>query len=94
MLPNLLVELSSPVGEEAPHIWILCADDTSIMTESGAIIVLEGPDDLLIEQYLRFKFKSNSNQDEYEALIIGMSLAIEMSASNLRARSKLQLIAN
>jgi len=38
---------------------------------------------LLIEQALRFAFKANNNQAEYEALIVGMLLAKELGARSL-----------
>jgi len=53
---------------------------------------LEGPDGLLIEQALRFVFKANNNQAEYEALIMGMLLAKEMGAKELLAKSDSLLV--
>jgi ribonuclease HI len=61
---------------------------------SGADVILEGPDDILIEQSLGFEFKASNNQVEYEALIVGITLAQEMRAENLRAKSDSQLITN
>lgn len=54
--------------------------------------MLEGLDDILIEQSLRFEFKASNNQAEYEALIAGMTLAQEMGAENLRAKSDSKLV--
>ena len=59
---------------------------------SGAGIVLEGPNGVLIEQALRFAFKASNNQAEYDALIAGMLLAKEMGAQNLLVKSDSQLI--
>ena len=42
---------------------------------------------MLIEQSLRFAFKANNNQAEYEALIAGILLAKEMGARVLMAKS-------
>ena len=53
---------------------------------------MEGPDGLLIEQALRFVFKANNNQAEYEALIMGMLLAKEMGAKELLAKSDSLLV--
>ena len=47
---------------------------------------------MLIEQALRFAFKANNNQAEYEALIVGMLLAKEMGAQSLLAKSDSQLV--
>lgn len=64
------------------------------MKESGADIIMEGPDDLLIDQELKFEFKSSSSQAEYEALIVGMVLDLEMGASRLKGKNNSQLAAN
>ncbi|MCI78084.1 gag-pol polyprotein, partial [Trifolium medium] len=48
-------------------------DGSSNLRGSGAGVVLEGPDGVLIEQTLRFDFKASNNQAEYEALIAGMT---------------------
>lgn len=41
----------------------------------------------------KFKFKANNNQEEYEALIAGTILALEMGASRLKAKRESQLVA-
>jgi ribonuclease HI len=73
-------------------VWLLSVDGSSNLKGSGAGIILEGPDDILIEQSLRFEFKASNNQAEYEALIAGMTLAQEMGAENLRAKSDSPLV--
>jgi len=55
-------------------------------------MILEGPNELLIEQALRFSFKASNNQAEYEAPIAGMLLAKEMRAWSLLAKSDSQLV--
>ena len=72
--------------------WLLSVDGSSNQQGSGAGIVLEGPNGVLIEQALRFAFKVSNNQAEYEALIAGMLLAKEMGAQNLLVKSDSQLI--
>ncbi|GAU10720.1 hypothetical protein TSUD_425520, partial [Trifolium subterraneum] len=59
---------------------------------SGAGVTLEGPDGVLIEQSLRFEFKASNNQAEYEALVAGMRLAVEVGVKELEARSDSQLV--
>jgi ribonuclease HI len=70
-----VVELTSPSEETTPHVWLLFVDGASNLKGSAAGIGLEGLDDLLIEQSLKFEFKASNNQAEYEALIAGMTLA-------------------
>ncbi|XP_068476567.1 uncharacterized protein [Phaseolus vulgaris] len=91
---NFVAELS-PGGEqevEAGSQWSLSVDGSSNQQGSGAGIVLEGPDGVLIEQALRFAFKGSNNQAEYEALIAGMLLAKEMGVRNLLVKSDSQLV--
>jgi len=92
VLADFLVELSSPLHEETPRVWILSVDGSSNLKGSGAKIVLEGLSDLLIEQSLIFEFKASNNQAEYEALIVGINLAQEMGEKNMRAQSDSQLV--
>jgi len=71
---------------------VLSVDGSSNQQGSGASVILEGPNGLLIEQALRFAFKASNNQTEYEALIAGMLLAKEMGARSLLAKSDSQLV--
>ena len=67
-------------------------DGSSNQQGSGAGVILEGPNGVLIEQSLRFAFKASNNQAEYEALIAGMLLAREMGSRNLLAKSDSLLV--
>jgi len=67
-------------------------DGSSNQQGSGAGVILEGPDGLLIEQALRFAFKGSNNQAEYETLIAGMLLAKEIGAKGLLAKSDSLLV--
>ena len=85
-----IVELSptdARQGEEANFRWVLLLDGSSNQQGSEVGVILEGPHRLLIEQALRFAFKANNNQAEYEALIVGVLLAKEMRAQSLLARA-------
>ena len=42
---------------------------------SRAGIILEGSDNVTLEQALKFNFKASNNHAEYEALIAGLKLA-------------------
>ena len=91
---NFVVELSSAATyqEGAYFKWVLSVDGSSNQQGSGAGIILEGPDELLIEQALRFAFKASNNQAEYEALIARMLLAKEMGVKGLLAKSDSLLV--
>ena len=81
-------EVEVEVGSQ----WLLSVDGSSNQQGSGAGIVLEGANGVLIEQALRFAFKASNNQAEYEAVIAGMLLAKEMGAQNLLVKSDSHLI--
>jgi len=94
-LVDFLVELSEPpvADRRVKEIsWILSVDGASNLRGSGAGIVLEGPEGVLIEQSLRFAFKASNNQAEYEALIAGMLLAKEMGITRLLVKSDSGLV--
>lgn len=69
-------------------------DDALNDKESGVEIVLEGPNNILIEQSLKFEFKASNYQTEYGALIVEMDLSLDTGASRLKAKRKSQLVAN
>jgi len=91
---DFVVELSSVATHQAgaDFRWVLSVDGSSNQQDSGADVILEGPDGLLIEQALRFAFKASNNQAEYEALIAGMLLAKEMGAKGLLEKSDSLLV--
>jgi len=92
---DFVVELSlggDPQEVELGSQWMLSVDGSSNQQGSGAGIILEGLNGVLIEQALCFAFKASNNQAEYEALISGMLLAKEMGAQSLLAKSDSQLV--
>ncbi|XP_068498111.1 uncharacterized protein [Phaseolus vulgaris] len=48
--------------------------------------------DILLEQALKFDFKTSNNQAEYEAIIVGLNLELDMEAKQLTCRRDSQLI--
>lgn len=64
------------------------------MNGNNTGMVLDWPDYIIIEKSLKFEFKANNNQVEYEALIPGMLLTLEVGASKLKAKNDSQLFAN
>ncbi|GAU35844.1 hypothetical protein TSUD_63330 [Trifolium subterraneum] len=92
LLADFILELSSPPEATNMQPRTLSVDGASNIRGSGAGVVLEGLDGVLIEQSLRFAFKASNNQAEYEALIVGMRLAKEMEVADLRAKSDSQLV--
>jgi len=71
--------------------WTMHVDGSSNPQGAGAGIVLEGPDNVLIEQSLQFKFKTSNNQAEYEAIIVGLHLSKEVGAKRLICKTDSRL---
>ncbi|RDY06850.1 Retrovirus-related Pol polyprotein, partial [Mucuna pruriens] len=82
----------TPEHEQVEGDWYLSVDGSSNQAGSGARVILEGPDGLLIEQSLHFDFKASNNQAEYEALLVGMRLALEIEAKRLTVKSDSKLV--
>lgn len=64
------------------------------MKGSGTKIILEGPSNILLEQTLKFELTSNNNQVEYEALVVGMVLALEIGAFTLKDKRNSKFVSN
>jgi len=71
--------------------WTLHVDGSSNPKGVGAGIVLEGPNDILIEKSLHFAFKTSNNQAEYEAILAGLSLAREVGVKTLTCKTDSKL---
>jgi len=55
-------------------------------------VVLEGPGDVLLEQALKFEFKTSNNQAEYEAIIVGLNLTLDLEVKSFFCKSDSQLV--
>ncbi|XP_027911521.1 uncharacterized protein LOC114170230 [Vigna unguiculata] len=71
--------------------WTMHVDGSSNPLGAGSRIVLEGPDNVLIEQSLRFTFKTSNNQVEYEAIIVGLNLGRDVGAHKLLCKTDSKL---
>ena len=89
-LADFLIEL--PPMTEKNDWWSLNVDGSSNKKGGGAGVILEGPDELTVEQAIRFGVETSNNQAEYEALIAGLKLARELGVKQLRCQSDSQLV--
>ncbi|XP_074343051.1 uncharacterized protein LOC141680843 [Apium graveolens] len=81
--------------EELPHPWwILHVDGAVNSNGSGAGIVLIIPEGHRLMSAIHFKFYVTNNDAEYEALINGLKLALEVGVVNLIVRSDSELVVN
>ncbi|XP_074342448.1 uncharacterized protein LOC141680010 [Apium graveolens] len=81
--------------QELPHPWwILHVDGAVNNNRSGAGIVLITPEGHCLMSASHFKFNATNNDAEYEALINGLKLALEVGAVNLIVQSDSELVVN
>jgi len=71
--------------------WMLHVDGSPNPKGADAGIVLEGPNDILIEKSLHFAFKTSNNQAEYETILVGLSLAREVGVKTLTCKTDSKL---
>ena len=74
--------------------WNLYIDGASGSQGSGAGIILVGPNKIRIRYAVRLKYNATNNAAEYEALITGLKLAIEVRTECLKIHSDSQLVVN
>ncbi|KAG5023607.1 hypothetical protein JHK82_019510 [Glycine max] len=72
--------------------WSLYVDGVSNVKGNRAGIILEGPDNVTLEQTLKFNFKASNNQAMYEVFIARLKLAREVGAKKLQCYTDSQLV--
>nr|KYP63589.1 Uncharacterized protein Mb2253c family [Cajanus cajan] len=90
-LADFIAELT-PVPPMDAQIWTLHVDGSSNVKGSGAGIILEGPNDVMLKLAIKFDFKATNNQAEYEALLAGLTLAKDLGVRKLKCCSDSKLI--
>ena len=74
--------------------WKLYIDGASGSQGSGAGIILIGLNKIWISYAVKLKYNATNNVAEYEALLTGLKLAIEVRAEHLKVYSDSQLVVN
>uniref|UniRef100_A0A151UDK5 Retrovirus-related Pol polyprotein from transposon 17.6 n=1 Tax=Cajanus cajan TaxID=3821 RepID=A0A151UDK5_CAJCA len=90
-LDDFVAELTPTLADE-PQVWTLHVDGSSNSKGGGAGIILEGPNQVTLEQSLKFSFKVTNNQAEYEALLAGLRLAHDLGVRRLSCNSDSKLM--
>ncbi|XP_059451083.1 uncharacterized protein LOC132181869 [Corylus avellana] len=84
-LPNV----TSWPGDET---WVIYVDGSSTKKHGGAVIVMITLDGEELCSSLKLKFKTINNEAEYEAVLAGLGLALEMGAKFVEIRSNSQVV--
>jgi ribonuclease HI len=94
-LADFLVEFTNMPEIEGPDMdrrWVIYVDGSSTKKNGGAGIVLFTPDGDELSSSLKLEFKTTNNEAEYEAVVAGLGLALELGADNVELRSDSQVI--
>ncbi|XP_024156341.1 uncharacterized protein LOC112164370 [Rosa chinensis] len=76
------------------HPWVLFFDGSRTETLAGAGIVLENPAGDRFSYSFQLEFKCTNNQAEYEALIIGLEVLLELGVRDVQVRGDSLLVIN
>ncbi|XP_072094204.1 uncharacterized protein [Arachis hypogaea] len=83
-LADFIAELTLPSEEDHAKQWILYVDGSSNNGGCGAGIRLEADDGFILEHSIHFAFKASNNQSEYEALLTGLRLCLDLEISTIK----------
>jgi ribonuclease HI len=72
--------------------WVIYVDGSSTKKRGGAGIVLFTPDGEKLSNSLKLEFKTTNNKAEFEAVVAGLGLALELGADSVELRSDSQVI--
>ena len=72
-MANFLPEFAGN-DKTTPDWWNFYVDGVSNIKRSMAVIILEGPNNISLEQALKLNFRAPNNKAEYEALVASLKL--------------------
>nr|GEX99539.1 reverse transcriptase domain-containing protein [Tanacetum cinerariifolium] len=91
ILADFLTEMPGDAPQAAPAAaqeepWTLFTDGSSCMDGSGAGLILTKPKGVEFTYALRFQFAASNNEAEYEALVAGLRIAMQIGVKKYTVR--------
>jgi ribonuclease HI len=86
------VDTQLPTAPIQPELWTMYFDGSLMKTGAGAGLLFISPLGKHVRYVLRLHFPASNNVAEYEALVNGLRIAVELGVRRLDARGDLQLI--
>ena len=77
---------------ETKRKWVIYIDGSSMKKNGGAGVLLITPDGEELGSSLWLKFRTTNNEVEYEAVIAGLRMTLELGAKFVEIRSDSQVI--
>jgi ribonuclease HI len=86
------VNTQLPTAPIQPKLWTMYFDGSLMKTGAGAGLLFISPLGKHLRYVLRFHFPASNNVAEYEALVNGLCIAIELGVRRLDVRGDSQLV--
>jgi hypothetical protein len=86
------VDTQLPAASIQPELWTMFFDGSLMKTGAGAGLLFISPLGKHLRYVLRLHFPASNNMAEYEALVNGLRIAIELGVRRLDARGDSQLV--
>jgi ribonuclease HI len=86
------VDTQPPTAPIQPELWTMYFDGSLMKTGAGAGLLFISPLGKHLRYVLRLHFPASNNMAEYEALVKGLRIAIELGVWRLDARGDSQLV--
>jgi ribonuclease HI len=86
------VDTQLPTAPIQPELWTMFFDGSLMKTGAGASLLFISPLGKHLRYVLRLHFPASNNVAEYEALVNGLHIAIELGVRRLDARGDSQLV--
>jgi hypothetical protein len=96
-LADFLVEFTNfpdPNKVSKKNLWVIYVDGSSTASRSGVGIVMITPRGKELTFAIKLDFQTTNNEAEYEAVLAGLNLALEMGAKDVEIRTDSQVIAH
>lgn len=88
---DFLAEMT-PIPSEPVCIWMVFTNGSSNSLGNGVSVILENDSGMVVEVSSRFKFLTNNNQVEYEAVITIITLVEEMVVDGIKLQTDSHLV--
>jgi ribonuclease HI len=86
------VDTQLPTALIQPELWTMYFDGSLMKIGAGASLLFISPLGKHLRYVLRLHFPASNNMAEYEAMVNGLHIAIELGVRRLDARGDLQLV--
>nr|GEU95398.1 reverse transcriptase domain-containing protein [Tanacetum cinerariifolium] len=100
ILVDFLIEMpgdalqAGPAAVTQEEQWTLFTYGSSCVDRSGAGLILTNPEGVEFTYTPRFQFAASNNEAEYEALVAGLRIAMQMRVKNVQVNVDSKLVAN